>query len=329
MYLSKGHMLYTAVMAGFQLILGLPMAGMILLMGLVDFSYIAGDLPDFIPFLLEFGFIGWLGVMNVRRFVHASKFSRMFTDCGCAAMTVAQAASKLQISELECQKRFDHLSRMGLLKHCHYECEKESRFVLHKKRTDDFRGVFIIILQMIAFFGIGLSGFMLFIMVFGLLNELFDGGLLYMDDLGVILFITLLFAAMMAGCLKIRKVIGLAYRFSNYLSGNAGRIVPAAQPARAFAKDEGTVVADFTKLKRWGLLTGWSLGNALPPQFIPYRMAQPAPKAPAKPQYPQPAPKPSAAKQYDAVNCPNCGASLMLEVGKVEQCPYCDSWLEV
>lgn len=326
MYLSKGHMVYTAVMAGLQIILALPITGIMLLIAAVDIYYFMDYMAGFVPFILEFGFIAWLGIMNIRRFIHASRFNRIFTESGFGSMTAAQAADKLNISEEACQKRFDQLSSIGLLKHCHYECENTARFVLHKKQTDDFRGIFIVILQMTAFFGIGLSGFMLFIFIFSLLSNLFDGGLASMDEPHVLLMITILFAAMLAGCLKIRNVIGCAYRFSNYFSGNTGRIVPAAQIARAFGRIENAVTAEFEKLTRWGLLTGWSLQKTPTPQFIPNEMV----KAPMqKPQFTPKSAEIQSAKKYNAVNCPNCGASLMLETSKVEQCPYCDSWLEI
>ena len=324
MYLSKGHMTYTAAMAGLQLLLGLPLTLMLLLAGLADPDVFLDDFPETLPLLLEFTFIAWLGIGNVRRFLHACRFNRMFTELGIGSVTVGQAAQKLGIGVVTCQNRFDHLSRMGLLKHCHFECEHEARFVLHKKRGDDHRGIFIVVLQMIVFFGIGIGGFMLFLFGFGLLNEMLSGDLLYMDELGIILGIALFFVGMMAVSLKIRKTIGLAYRFSNYLSGNAGRAVPAVQAARAFAKNEATVVRDFSRLKAFGLLTGWTLCNVPAPQFLPNTMAMQPQAAPR----PQPAP-PQAKPEYHAVNCPNCAASLVLEVGKVEQCPYCDSWLEV
>lgn len=326
MYLSKGHMTYTAVMAGMQLVLGLPLTFILLLMGLTDFEYFSDDIEEFLPFIIEFGFITWLGVRNIRNFRYASKFNRVFTESGFGSMTSAEAAGKLNISETVCLKRFDLLTRYGLLKHCHYECETCGRFVLHKKQTDDFRGIFIVVLQMIAFFGIGLSGFFLFIMIFGLLSELLSYGLEYMDGYGIIFGITLFFIGMMAGCLKIRNVIGRAYRFSNYLSGNAGRAVPAAQTARAFAITEQAAVKEFSTLSRWGLLTGWFLQETPIAKFLPRQlMAQ----EPAREEFTPKHAEVQHAPEYAAVNCPNCAASLNLEVGKVEQCPYCDSWLKV
>lgn len=323
MYLSKGHMLYTAVMAAFQLFVGLPFTFILLLMGLFDPSYFRDDMDGFLPFLLEFGFITYLGIRNICNFVHASKYNRTFEVSGFGSLTVTQTAGKLGISDTVCRKRFDRLTRYGLLKHCHFECENDTRFVLHKKQTDDFRGVVTIILHVIAFFGIGLSGFMLFIFIFGILSELISGGVEYMDEPGVVFMITLLFAAMMAGCLKIRNVIGRAYRFSNYFSGNAGRIVHAMQLARAHVVAEETVVKEFGKLSRWGLLTGWTLIHGPTPHFRPHNMVKPVPPQPAV------VPPVQQTPDYETVNCPNCGASLCLEVGKVEQCPYCDSWLEV
>lgn len=322
MYLSKGHMVYTALMAAFQLLLGAPFTFVLLLMGLVDPSYFMDDMEGFLPFLLEFGFITFLGIQNVRSFVHASKFNRIFESAGFGSVTVTQTAGKLAISDEKCRKRFDLLTRYGLLKHCHFECEKDTRFVLHKKQTDDCRGIVTILLQIIAFFGIGLSGFMLFLFVFGLLSDLISGNRDFMDEPEVIIMIIILFSAMMAGCLKIRNVIGRAYRFSNYFSGNAGRTVPAIQIARAFASTENAVTEEFSKLSRWGLLTGWSVRKTPVPQFIPNSMVI-TPVQDFEPQHAEI----QYEKEYAAVNCPNCGASLSLEVGKVEQCPYCDSWL--
>lgn len=322
MYLSKGHMAYTAVMAAFQLFLGAPFTFVLLLMCIVDPSYFMDDADGFLPFLLEFGFIAFLGIQNVRNFIHASKFSRVFADSGFGSVTVTQTAQRLGIGDEKCRKRFDRLTRYGLLKYCHFECERDTRFVLHKNRTDDCRGIVTIFLQVVAFFGIGLSGFMLFLFIFGVLSDLISGNQDFLDEPEVIFMIIILFGAMMAGCLKIRNVIGRAYRFSNYFSGNAGRIVPAIQIARAFAVTEGTVTAEFSKLSRWGLLTGWSVRKTPVPQFIPNHMAA----APVQNFTPQHAEIRHAA-EYAAVNCPSCGASLSLEVGKVEQCPYCDSWL--
>lgn len=322
MYLSKGHMAYTAVMAAFQLFLGAPFTFVLLLMCIVDPSYFMDDVDGFLPFLLEFGFITFLGIQNVRNFVHASKFNRIFEDAGFGSVTVTQAAGKLAIADEVCRKRFDRLTRYGLLKHCHFECENSTRFVLHKKQSDDCRGVVTILLQIIAFFGIGLSGFMLFLFIFGVLSDLISGDQEFLDEPEVIFMIILLFSAMMAGCLKIRSVIGRAYRFSNYLSGNAGRIVPAIQIARAFASTENAVTGEFCKLTRGGLLTGWSVRKTPVPQFIPNSMVI----TPVQNFEPQSA-EIQHAKAFAAVNCPNCGASLSLEVGKVEQCPYCDSWL--
>ncbi len=324
MYLSKGHMLYTALMAAFQLFVGLPFTFMMLLMGIFDPSYFWDDADGFLPFLLEFGFITFLGFRNCRNFLHASKFNRVFQESGFGSLTVLQTAQKLGIGETVCRKRFDRLTRYGLLRCCHFECERDARFVLHKRQTDDFRGVATIMLHVVAFFGIGLSGFMLFIFIFGILSDLISGDIEFMDEPGVILMITLLFGAMMAGCLKIRNVIGRAYRFSNYFSGNAGRIVYPMQLARAHVVAEETVVTEFRKLSGWGLLTGWTLIHGPTPHFRPHNLMKPVPPQPAAP-----APAVQTAPDYEAVNCPNCGASLCLEVGKMEQCPYCDSWLEV
>ncbi len=323
MYLSKGHMIYTAVMAAFQLLLSTPMLLILLIMLLADPEYFLDDADGFLPFLLEFGFIAYLGITNIRNFVHASKFNRIFESSGFGAMTTSQAGQQLNIGGETCRKRFDLLTRYGLLKHCHFECEKDARFVLHKKQTDDYRGITTILLHIIAFFGIGLSGFMLFLFIFGVLSDLLSGNQDFLDEPEVIFLILILFGAMMAGCLKLRNLIGRAYRFSNYFSGNAGRAVPVIQIARAFVSAETTVMEEFGKLSRWGLLTGWSVRKTPVPQFIPNDMVI----TPLENFEPQSAEIQSVA-EYAAINCPNCGASLSLEVGKVEQCPYCDSWLQ-
>lgn len=323
MYLSKGHMIYTAAMAAFQLLISAPMLLILAIMLIADPFYFLEDADGFLPFLMEFGFIACLGIMNIRNFVHASKFNRIFESSGFGAVTTTQAAQKLDISGEVCRKRFDRLTCSGLLKHCHFECENDARFVLHKKQTDDYRGIMTILLQVIAFFGIGLSGFMLFLFIFGVLSDLISGNQDFLDEPEAIILIIILFGAMMAGCLKLRNLIGRAYRFSNYFSGNAGRAVPAIQIARAYVMTAEDAAKEFTKLTRWGLLTGWSVRKTPVLQFIPHGMII----TPLENFEPQSAEIQSAA-EYAAVNCPNCGASLSLEVGKVEQCPYCDSWLQ-
>ncbi len=323
MYLSKGHMIYTALMAAFQLLLSTPMLLILVIMLIADPSYFLDDADGFLPFLLEFGFISYLGIMNIRNFIYATQFNNIFQRAGFGSVTTAQTAHQLNISGETCRKRFDLLTRYGLLKHCHFECENDARFVLHKKQTDDCRGPVTILLQVIAFFGIGLSGFMLFLFIFGVLSDLISGNQDFLDEPEVIFMIIILFGAMMAGCLKLRNLIGRAYRFSNYFSGNAGRAVPAIQIARAYVMTAEDAVKEFTKLTRWGLLTGWSVRKTPAAQFIPNSMVI----TPLE-NFESQSAKIQSEQEYTAVNCPNCGASLSLEVGKVEQCPYCDSWLQ-
>ncbi|MBE6826012.1 MAG: hypothetical protein E7511_03910 [Ruminococcus sp.] len=316
MYLSRGHMIYTAAMAVMQLLLGVPFLMLMLFLLVVKPSALLDDPDSSVPFLLEFGFLSFLGLRNACHFFHAQRFNTCFLQAGYSSLTVADAAQRMGISHSACRRRFDTLTRYGLLKHCHPEYETTARIVLHRKQTDDCRGAMTIFLQMLSFFGLGISGALLFLFVFGVLHDLISGD---MSHLKIGFGGLLLFTLLALGSLKLRQIVGRAYRFSNYFSGNAGRPVPAMQMARAFSMTETAVMDEFFKLSKLGLLTGWHGQTAPMLRFLPHYPAVNAPEPAA----------PMQNAVYVALNCPNCGASLSLEQGRRTQCPYCDSWLSL
>ncbi len=315
LFLSRSHQLYFKIMAGLQLTFGGVFGGFMLI-GLIsalsDSSASESDRSTGFALTIAFGCILALGILNRMRIQRANRFNSLFMGSKSGTLKLSSIAATLGMSLVQCRRSFDKSVREGLLINCHLELIGEPVVVLHAKDTgvNCLSRKKIIGMHLLAAGLIGVSGFFLFLFVFGLIRALTGGESLLEDKNTIWIGIGAVFSGVMWLGIWLREQIGKAYRFSGFFSGDPDGIIPLRTTAAVLGLPMEGLAKEFDLLVQKGYLCNCHLTAEPEPAIVLHNGAR------------------TVKERFIAVSCPNCGASNSMKVGFMGKCKYCDTYLQ-